>query len=238
MKNIETRTPSEVATEIFNAIINKVKEAKKDVLEIDVEVYENGYGERPFGQDWQKRVQQGKASRTYAIRILGKEYEFEHSRHYNLVWTLDMLKTQIESECTNTIVLMDGGVMSRVLFINPCNDFVKLIKYIYKYAKVSLRPQNLYSVSLFGKRGRYEENGHRNYLAVRPTECKRILAELRAKRGTKDSMTCNLKTNEYKEDEEYSYEHETECYGHKQCGFEVVIATPSGKEKFRQFYYA
>ena len=123
------------------------------------------------------------------------------------------------------------------LMDNPCKEYVKLQKYITKYGKYKLGEFELYSVNMFGKRGRVDcESGKRYYLDHNPKRCENILAEIRSSKGAKDKMVVEYIKDEIYIDEEEkraSSYYETECHGEKKSYLVIEIFTPSGKKKSR-----
>ena len=114
----------------------------------------------------------------------------------------------------------------------PCKEFKDLAKYVAKHAGVTLDPKELYSVDMFGKRGRLDsETGSRFYFCHDATRCGSMLKYLRENRKGKDTLYIRPHMEEYCEDRDISIRLETECYGYKKCIIDVKVSTPGGKTK-------
>lgn len=119
----------------------------------------------------------------------------------------------------------------------PCKEFESLRHYVNKFGSgARLNPFELYTAGMGGKRGYlWDEYGERYFLDNNPKRCANILASLRATRSSKDTMTCQRGHEDYIDpiDKQYSEKHELECDGVRREYIEIVVKTPSGKEKLR-----
>lgn len=121
------------------------------------------------------------------------------------------------------------------IFSKPCKEYTSLSKYIEKYCGKKLNVEDIYLVSIGGKRGRiYGEEGNRMYLAYNPKKCLSLLQELRDNRGSKDIVKTSLIKQVDDIDDwelECSIRNEVEFSGirHREC--EITIQTPKGKIK-------
>ena len=131
-----------------------------------------------------------------------------------------------------------------------CPEYKSLMNFINKYGKknywgstygaVNLGNYELFSAAKGGKRGYlWDEYGERLFLDNKPKKSARILEELRKARGTKDTMLCEIKEEDYIDPEEqrYSSYAEIECEGEHRRYLHVVIKTPTGKVKYDQKLY-
>jgi len=131
-----------------------------------------------------------------------------------------------------------------------CPEYKSLMNFINKYGKknywgstygaVNLGNYELFSAAKGGKRGYlWDEYGERLFLDNKPKKSARILEELRKARGTKDTMLCEIKEEDYIDPEEqrYSSYAEIECEGEYRRYLHVVIKTPTGKVKYDQKLY-
>jgi hypothetical protein len=93
-----------------------------------------------------------------------------------------------------------------------------------------LKDYELYSVELFGKRGRYDESGMKEFLCHQPLRCKKALETLRKARTSGCTLSIKLK-NEDDGNYDESVRYETEYYGCRTRIMEVTINTKGGKKK-------
>lgn len=112
----------------------------------------------------------------------------------------------------------------------PCKEYTQLQKWLAKYGNFNLKDFELYSVSLFGKRGRYDESGMKEFLCHQPLRCKKALERLRKERTTGCTLSIKLK-NEDDGNYDESIRYETEYYGCRTRIMEVTINTKGGKKK-------
>lgn len=230
------------STALINHIKKNITDNKKkykgNVSSTNIDIWTQGWGD----------------SKTYTIAvdgthlINGLKYSFDFADIMDgLVKELKELK-KIKG-WTNLIYNIDTtyinsrpyNVVSRVSLVNkPCKEYKSLQNYLNKYGNADLQDYDLFSSWMGGKRGRlYGEEGERNYLCHKDKKCNNILTELRQYRGSKDKMTCRKKMEDYIDPMEkaYSEYHEVECSGEKRSYLEVVITTPSGKEKYSTKIY-
>lgn len=123
---------------------------------------------------------------------------------------------------------------------NPCKEFKSLQNYLNKYGNITIPDFQLFSVRMGGKRGvLYGEEGDRRYLANRANKCELYLKQIRANKGSKDTITCKFGREDYIDpvDRQYSEYHEIECDGEGRSYVEVTIKTPQGKVKYQQKIY-
>lgn len=121
-------------------------------------------------------------------------------------------------------------VKSVYLVPKPCKEYGQLQRWLAKYANFELKDFDLYSVGLFGKRGRYDESGMKHFLCHQPSRCKRVLEDLRKARTSGCTLSIKLK-NEDEGNYDESVRYETEYYGHRDRTMQVSVRTKSGKEK-------
>lgn len=112
----------------------------------------------------------------------------------------------------------------------PCKEYTQLQKWLAKYGNFNLKDYELYSVRLFGKRGRYDESGMKEFLCHQPSRCKKALEKLRKERTTGCTLSIKLK-NEDDGNYDESVRYETEYYGYRTRIMDVTINTKSGKKK-------
>lgn len=121
-------------------------------------------------------------------------------------------------------------VKSVYLVPKPCKEYGQLQRWLAKYANFNLKDYELYSVRLFGKRGRYDESGMKEFLCHQPSRCKKALEKLRKERTTGCTLSIKLK-NEDDGNYDESVRYETEYYGYRTRIMDVTINTKSGKKK-------
>ena len=127
-------------------------------------------------------------------------------------------------------------VKSVYLVPKPCKEYTQLQKWLAKYGNFELKDYELYSVRLFGKRGRYDESGMRMFLCHEPTRCKKALEMLRKERTTGCTLSVKV-TNEDDGNYDESVRYETEYYGQRVRMLDVAIYTKSGKQKTSVMVY-
>ena len=121
-------------------------------------------------------------------------------------------------------------VKSVYLVPKPCKEYGQLQRWLAKYANFNLKDYELYSVELFGKRGRYDESGMKEFLCHQPLRCKKALERLRKERTTGCTLSVKLK-NEDDGNYDESVRYETEYYGCRTRIMDVTINTKGGKKK-------
>ena len=100
------------------------------------------------------------------------------------------------------------------VFSKPCKEFNQLAKLVAKKYGINLQITDLYSVRLFGKSGRYDEYGNRNYnAAYNSALCQRYIDYIKS--FGRKRTTCKLVSDDEIEDLEYSIRALTECYGYR-----------------------
>lgn len=112
----------------------------------------------------------------------------------------------------------------------PCKEYKQLQKWLAKYGNFNLKDYELYSVELFGKRGRYDESGMKEFLCHQPSRCKKALETLRNARTSGCTMSIKLENDDHGNYEE-SVRYETEYYGVRYRVMNVTIYTKGGKKK-------
>lgn len=123
---------------------------------------------------------------------------------------------------------------------NPCKEFKSLQNYLNKYGNITIPDFQLFSVRMGGKRGTlYGEEGDRRYLANKANKCELYLKQIRANKGSKDTITCKFGRENYIDpvDRKYSEYHEVECDGEGRNYVEVTITSPQGKVKYTTKIY-
>lgn len=121
-------------------------------------------------------------------------------------------------------------VKSVYLVPKPCKEYGQLQRWLAKYGNFELKDYGIYSVRLFGKRGRYDESGMRHFLCHNPSRCKQALEQLRKQRTSGCTMSIKLE-NEDEGNYDESVRYETEYYGYRERTLVVTINTKSGKHK-------
>ena len=127
-------------------------------------------------------------------------------------------------------------VKSVCLVPKPCKEYTQLQKWLAKHANFNLKDYELYSVRLFGKRGRYDESGRKVFLCHQPERCKKALEDLRKARTTGCTLSVTLK-NEDEGNYDESVRYETEYYGCRERMMIVDINTKGGKKKASVMVY-
>jgi hypothetical protein len=120
------------------------------------------------------------------------------------------------------------------IFAKPCKEFISLVKYIEKYAQFTLGDTDIFFVNVCGKRTSWSDSGKYRYLCYYADRCKKILADMRKYRGSKDTL--KVEVNEFfshGDDTDYKIAmyRESEWYGCRGSKLIISIKTPSGKEK-------
>ena len=122
----------------------------------------------------------------------------------------------------------------------PCPEYKSLMNYINKFgvrkygSPMNLGNYELFSAAKGGKRGYlWDEHGERMFLDNLPKTSAKYLAEIRAARGTKDTMVCEILEEDYIDPEEkrYSEYAEIECEGEHRRYLHITIKTPTGRVK-------
>ncbi len=153
---------------------------------------------------------------------------------------LNYITERVEVECLRYPNPKVTAVPKVCLADAPCPEYVSLMNYVNKFGKtryagaVDLRPLTLFSAAMGGKRGYlWDEYGERIFLDNRPKRCAKFLDELRKARGSKDTMTCEVKEENYIDplEQEYTAREELECSGEKRKYLKVVITSPTGRVK-------
>lgn len=121
-------------------------------------------------------------------------------------------------------------VKSAYIVPKPCKEYTQLQKWLAKYGNFELKDYELYSVRLFGKRGRYDESGMRMFLCHKPTRCKKALEKLRKQRTSGCTLSVKV-VNEDDSNYDESVRYETEYYGYRERIAVVSIYTKGGKQK-------
>lgn len=95
------------------------------------------------------------------------------------------------------------------------DKFFELQAYLLKYADFNLTKDTLYSVALFGKRGKYNElYEHKKYAYYNNDFCTKVLKWIE-KHIPNHPIKVTIVIDEDKSDADYSRYYETECYGSK-----------------------
>lgn len=129
-------------------------------------------------------------------------------------------------------ILRQETVSALVLVVKPCKDFNALAKLVLKYANLNVKPTDLYSVRILGKRGMsYRETGERHYYAHNPKKCARIIAWIKDNKHPTDKLYARVETYDDCPDRAYSQEYETESYGSRHSFLRLRIIRKNGTER-------
>lgn len=238
---IEDKKLREYAETIISDVKNALKKADGNVREVEVFSTSVGHGFRPFGNHVDGDYI------DYRMKVCGKEYN--GLGKYDIINLFKYLLSAVQNLSTEKGFASVKSVTDEVDFSEnwyhpnyckvirsirmlgkPCKEFVALNKYLVKYGCDEMKQDQYYYVDLFGKRGQYDESGTRAYLCFRDKVCERMLAELRKKKSSRDTIKCESKTID-DIDTEYSIRYETECYGQRVVMPQIIVSTPSGKQK-------
>ena len=203
-----------IAKEIIATISNQTK--KEGVTTHQIEVWESGHGYRPFGDNKPTDYI------DFGIKVDNKEWN--SLGYYDLKVIGQELTKQAEQqgyECEQNECGLFSFPCTIRAFGKPCKEFKALAKLVQTKTKgaITLLPNTLYSVRLFGKRSSYGENGERCYYAYSPSHCQN-LTNLIKSYGRK-RITITIDTMDDIDTRASSY-YETECYGSRNVTLKVT----------------
>lgn len=223
-KKSNSKKISEIAKEVISAVKKTLSAMDENVNEVKVEVCLLGHGARPFGSYLPNDY------RDITIKV-GKDHwegldDFDVSR---LKYELDKYVKDFDNVSTEGIYLSFGNFTPDVdnfpttfmKFGKPCKEFKELSKLVSKKFGITLKVDDLYTVRLFGKSGRYGESGKRNYVAYSGNTCTKLIAEIKSF-GRKKTTAKMVITDDI--DTDYSERYLTECYGSRKRELKIMAA--------------
>lgn len=193
----------------------------------------------------------------YRIKFAGKKYDTESDNFSELLNFTKAIKEavkQVNALRGYQAIAHEGTIYRRyrdhvwncissepvdvtdgiILYSKPSKEYKSLAKWIEKFTGVKLDAFALYSVSIFGKRGRFDsETGSKSYLCYDGQKCRRILDWIIKYRTSRDTLKVEVKDmDDYdEEDMRHSQYAETECYGVRRHYLHLEVLTPAGKVK-------
>ena len=255
---------TKVAEKIFKAVKNELASARKYNKEHNYERRTMACGRRRemvdlgvySNTEWKDGY---KNVRSYIIRLEDKDMG-ELLTHYDIGEVFRKLRRLLDEQkkvrnwgglSYNTEeVDLDScswrgyrtAIVSKVCLADAtCKEYTSLINYLNKFLSYGkITNYEFFSSAMGGKRGvLWDEYGERYFLDNKPNKCKRVLAELRKAKGSKDTLTIKRGEENYMDEEErrYSVYAEIECEGEKRKYMEITIKTPTGKVKYQQKIY-
>lgn len=222
-KRTRTKQINEIAEEVISAVKKELKGKKENVNEVKVEVCLYGHGARPFGSYLPNDY------RDVTIKV-GKNH-WDGLDNYDvsaLKNELNKFVGEFDEVVTDGVFFSYGNFTADVekfpttfrMFGKPCKEFKALYKLVKKKYGISLKLSDLYNVRLFGKSGRYDESGERDYVAFNETMCNAIINEIKSFGRKKTKATI---TNMDDIDTDYSKKYLTECYGIRKRGISIEL---------------
>ena len=208
-----------ISNEIFQAIVKMRENVLKDegVSTFPIKTATCGHGIRPFGDSHPNDYI------DFAIAFQGQKWSGLGSCDVAaiakyLTAKCDENGYEWETECLG---FADCDFPTKIIsFGKPCKEFNQLTKLVATKTKntLQLKPKDLYSVRLFGKRSTYGESGQRMYYAYMPTQCNRLISEIKTY-GRKRVSIEIIKNDDI--DTKASAYYETECYGGRDITLKV-----------------
>lgn len=212
-KRTRTKKINEIAEEVISAVKKELKGKKENVNEAKVEVCLYGHGARPFGSYLPNDY------RDVTIKVGNNHWDgLDNYDVSTLKNELNKFVGEFDEVVTDGVFFSYGNFTADVekfpttfrMFGKPCKEFKALAKLVEKKYGINLKLSDLYNVRLFGKSGRYDESGERDYVAFNETMCNAIINEIKSfgRKRTKATIT-----NIDDIDADYSRKYLTECYG-------------------------
>lgn len=230
----------DIAVKLSDFILTRLEKDSNGISECKIEVYSVGHGGRPFGQHL--------AGAYIDFRIsVGRNMEFDGlglrdaASVGNLVARLmkehdvEVKKEGVYVGYGNFTPDFEFPVIFRK-FCTPCRSFLKLSEIFKRSGAGELPFKEWYSVNTSGKRGTYSESGERRYYCYDEQLCANILAWLKQKKTSRDTVEFKIVHNEDTEDRNYSMYYETECYGSVDNNLEITIKTQTGRVKAQEIF--
>lgn len=117
----------------------------------------------------------------------------------------------------------------------PCKQFVTLNRMLKKYTNNELQETEVYTGEVCGKRSSWSvDESSKGYLCYQPKKCQDAIDFIRKKKTSRDVLKVKVE-NVLDHGDEYEYKiaqyQESEWYGSEKKILELVVNTPSGKEK-------
>lgn len=214
-KKTRTLSLDEIAAQVIAEIRKQLQAQNKNVKEVKVDVCLYGHGARPFGSylpnDYRDvTIKVGNAHwdgldkydvSTLKILLDKSVKDFDNVERDDIFFEYGNFSADVEGFPTTFRALG-----------KPCKAFNKLAKLVEKKYGVSLKPTELYNVRLFGKSGRYDESGQREYVAFSESECNELMNFIKSF-GRKRTTFAILNRDDI--DTDYSARYLTECYGYR-----------------------
>ena len=223
-KRTRTKKISEIAVEIIAAINKELKNKSGNTKEVKVEVCLYGHGARPFGQHFPNDY------RDISIKVGKNHWDgLDNYDVYTLKCELQKHTNNFDNVVTEGIYFGYGNFTADVEdfpttfrnFGKPCKEFKQLTKLVEKKYGITLKVDDLYNVRLFGKSGRYEESGEREYAAFSETLCLEYINRIKSFGRKRTKATIE---NIDDIDTDYSARYLTECYGYRKRGIAIKAA--------------
>lgn len=242
LKNCDTREADVIAREIYDGIAKYAKRSSRDVVTVRFSCGNAGYGDRPFGSGCEERQRRGECYVTYTIEVLNMQYEVASERTMKDI--LGAFVKLAKGDRTMDVAVRETGSYpdyyevptEAVVVKNVSKEFVRLQKYLLKYAGFELQETACYSAPTSGKRGHYEEDiEERVYFCLDGRRCAEFLDKLKSAKSSKDTLSVETAEESDTSDREYSQYYETECYGSVVRTVKAVVKSPSGKVKATLF---